>query len=830
MQLQFFFKGANLNNLIFYHLNCLQRISPLILASRIHIEIPLGTTMKYGFFSTLSLLLSLHVYCQDFDATFRTFSEQYVSERVHIHFDKSTYGAGDTIWFKGYLLNALSPVNRSKNFYIDWTDAQGKLIERTVSPIVGGITMGQIAIPPAYKDGFIHAKAYTKWMLNFDSAFLFNKDIRVLSEKTVANKPVPVVPSIVFFPEGGNLLNNVVNKVAFKIADQYGRPVEGSGSLTVNGQPTEKFKSIHDGMGFFFVRPEVGKKYSVTWLDEKGTQHHTDLPDAIDEGIALQIGWMQGRRSFMIQGTGKYATQSVRIVGTMFDQLVFNIVRPLENGATQGIIPVNSLPSGILRITVLDAQYHPLAERISFINNHEYQFDAGMEVTHWGLNKRARNEIEISIPDSLSANLSVSVTDGQLDFDTTSGIISDLLLTSELKGKVNDAEFYFKDVTDSTEKLLDLVMMTNGWRKISWTDLASGKLPEIKYPRDSTYLSLSGKVLGATPVQLQQAGDLILIVNQKKNSEWLMAPILPDGSFAVKDFLLFDTALVYYQAPKGKGLRDVSVQFKSNPLPIVTGRVPAGLGKPANADTSGYYRQLQLTKELQAELEMFKGKVLDEIKIEAKTKRPEELMDEKYTSGMFSGGNSRSFDIISDPAAVASMNIFSYLQGRIPGLTIDNGNPPTLTYRSSGAPAIFLDEMPASTDMLSNIPVADIAYVKFISPPFMGAAGGGGNGAIAVYTRKGNDIQYEPGKGLSRNSVTGYSVIRQFYSPDYEKMESDKKDLRTTLYWNPEVMLGPGKNKIVLKFFNNDVSESFRVVIEGMTPDGKMARIVKMME
>lgn len=808
----------------------MQRISPLILASRIHIEIPLGTTMKYGFFSTLLLLLTLHLYSQDFSSTLRQFSDQYVSDRVHIHFDKSTYGAGDTVWFKAYLLNALSPVNRSKNFYIDWTDAQGKLIERTVSPIVSGVTMGQIAIPPEYKDAYIHVKGYTKWMLNFDSAFLYNKDIRVLSENGATKKPVPIKASIAFFPEGGNLLYNVVNKIAFKITDQYGRPLKGSGTLLTDGQPTEKFKSLHDGMGFFFVRPENGKKYTITWQDEKSVKHTDNLPAAMNEGIALQIGWMQGKRSFMIQAAGKYASQSVRIIGTMFGQSIFNIVRPLENGATQGIIPVNTLPSGILTITVLDVQYHPLAERITFINNHEYQFDAGMEVMHWGLNKRARNEIEISIPDSITANLSVSVTDGQIDFDSTSGIISDLLLTSDLKGKVYDPAFYFKDVSDSSEKLLDLVMLTNGWRKISWADLASGKLPEIKFPRDTSYLSLSGKVLGATPLQLQQAGDLILIVNQKKNSQWLMAPISPDGSFSVKDFLLFDTALVYYQPPKGKGLSNVSVQFKSNPLPIVTGREPAGFGEPADLDTTGYYRQLQLTRELQAALNMYKGKVLEEIKIEAKTKSPEEILDEKYTSGMFSGGDSRSYNIIADPAAIASQNILSYLQGRVPGLSINSDNPPTLNYRQGGSPALFLDEMPISTDMLTNIPVSDIAFVKFFSPPFMGAQGGGGNGAIAVYTRKGNDVEYEPGKGLSRNSVTGYSVIRQFYSPDYEKMESDKKDLRTTLYWNPEVMLAPGKNKAVLKFSNNDISENFRVVIEGMTPDGKMTRLVKVME
>lgn len=784
--------------------------------------------MKNFFVSALGILLSMHVYSQDFESTFQTYSQHYVSDRIHIHFDKTTYSAGDTIWYKGYLLNGIQPVSGSKNLYIDWTDSNGKLIERSVDPIVSGITFGQIAIPANYKDAYIHAKAYTKWMLNFDGAFLFDKDIRVLSDSTKKQRSAAPEASITFFPEGGTLINNLVNKVAFKITDQYGRPVKGSGTLMVDGKPTEKFKSLHDGMGFFFLRPEPGKKYTASWSDEQSRQYSADLPPATNEGIAMQIGLMQGKRSFIIKGTDSFASKSIRMIGTMFDQPVFDIVRTAQDGLIQGIIPVNTLPTGILRITVLDDQYHPLAERITFINNDNYQFETKMEVLHWGLNKRARNEIEISIPDSMAANISVAVTDGQIDFDTSSGIISDLLLTSELKGKINNPAFYFQNAEDN-EGLLDLVMLTNGWRKISWKDLADGTLPEIKFPKDSTYLTLSGHVYGATPTQLQQAGDLILIVNQKNNSEWMMTPINPDGSFAVKDYLLFDTALVYYQAPKGKGLKNISVQFKDNPLPGVTSRVRAGISKPADTDTTGYYRQLMLSKELQSELDFFQGKILDEIKIQARTKSPEQVLDERYTSGLFTGGNAKSLNLLNDPSAIGALNIFNYLQGKVAGVMISPGSPPSITWRG-GQPALFLNEMPVDAEMLSTVPVSDVAYIKVISPPFMGAIGGGGNGAIAVYTRKGNDVVYEPGKGLSRNSVTGYSIIRQFYSPDYERMPSDKKDLRTTLYWNPEVMLNPGNNKVVLKFFNNDVSESFRVVIEGMTPDGKLTRLVRMME
>lgn len=780
--------------------------------------------MKNFVSSAFSILLTLHLYSQDFESTFQKYSQNYVPDRIHIQFDKTIYGAGDTIWYKGYLLNALQPVTESKNFYIDWTDGNGELIQRSVSPIVSGITFGQIAIPADYQDGYIHAKAYTKWMLNFDPTMLFDKDIRVLSDSNKRQSTSVPVASITFFPEGGHLIKNLVNKIAFKISDQYGRPVEGSCILMVDGKATEKFRTLHDGMGFFFMRPEPGKKYSVAWSDEQLRDHNDDLPPAVDEGIAMQIGLMPGSRSFIINASDSFASRSVRMIGTMFGKPVFDIIRTAENGLIQGVIPVNTLPTGILRVTVLDAKYHPLAERITFINNHDFQVDTRMEVMHRGLTKRACNEIEISIPDSLSANISVSVTDSRIDFDTTYGIFSDLLLTSELKGKINNPAFYFQNADDN-EALLDLVMLTNGWRKISWKDLAADQLPEIKFPKDSTYLTISGKVYGANAAQFQKAGDLVLIVNQDKNSEWMITPIHPDGSFSAKNYLVFDTALVFYQVPKG--LKKISVAFKNDPLPGTISGVRAGMGISMDTVIPGLHRQLLFSRELQSELNSFRGKVLSEIKIKKKIINPKQLLNDRYTSNFFVGGNSKSLDVRNNPSASAAINFFYYLVGKLAGVDVSTDEPLGVSLR--GRPlALFLNQVPIPADVLATIPVSEIAYIKIIYP-FVLSIGDGYYGAVSVYTRKGEDIIYDS-KGLSKNTVTGYSVIRQFYSPDYEQMSSDKKDLRTTLYWNPEVILGPGKNKAVLKFFNNDVSESFRVVIEGMTPDGKLTRLVRMME
>jgi hypothetical protein len=127
--------------------------------------------------------------------------------------------------------------------------------------------------------------------------------------------------------------------------------------------------------------------------------------------------------------------------------------------------------------------------------------------------------------------------------------------------------------------------------------------------------------------------------------------------------------------------------------------------------------------------------------------------------------------------------------------------------------------------------VSDVAYIKVFRPPFMGGFNGG-NGAIVIYTRRGDDAKNAPGKGLSNNKISGYTLIRQFYSPNYDRFDpkNDQPDLRTTLYWNPVLTTSQKKNSVLVSFHNNDITKSFRVVIEGMTKDGLLTHFEQIME
>jgi hypothetical protein len=220
-----------------------------------------------------------------------------------------------------------------------------------------------------------------------------------------------------------------------------------------------------------------------------------------------------------------------------------------------------------------------------------------------------------------------------------------------------------------------------------------------------------------------------------------------------------------------------------------------------------------------------KAKELKEIIITGRKKTPLEEMDERYASGLFTGGDAHSFDLVNDNKdAMGYMDIISFLQGRVAGLMI-SGSYPNMSVRYRGdTPAFFIDEMPTQIDMLESIPVADIAYIKVFQPPFVGAIGGGGGGAIAIYTRRGDD-ETATVDGMNRLTLEGYANFRQFYSPVYDSKDTaamERPDYRITLAWKPFLFTGGGRQTVPVRFYNNDECRHYRLVAEGMDENGKL--------
>jgi hypothetical protein len=223
------------------------------------------------------------------------------------------------------------------------------------------------------------------------------------------------------------------------------------------------------------------------------------------------------------------------------------------------------------------------------------------------------------------------------------------------------------------------------------------------------------------------------------------------------------------------------------------------------------------------------GQMLENVTVTAKAKTDIEKKEKLYVGGLFSG-DGKGFDVVNDRTAVSSFNVFQYLQGKVAGLQIiSNGANTQLSWRG-GTPAVYLNEMQTDISQVASINMADVGYIKVISPGSAGAISNSGSGVISVYLRKGGDVVNSPEDSkLGVVRLRGYSAVKQFYLPDYATPgnEGFYDDLRVTLYWNPMIILEKSKKRFRFQFYNNDVSTRFRVVMEGINEDGKLVHVEK---
>ena len=82
---------------------------------------------------------------------------------------------------------------------------------------------------------------------------------------------------------------------------------------------------------------------------------------------------------------------------------------------------------------------------------------------------------------------------------------------------------------------------------------------------------------------------------------------------------------------------------------------------------------------------------------------------------------------------------------------------------------------------------------------------------------------------LNHFEYQGFSITKEFYSPDYSGADSKRTapDNRTTLYWNPDIFTDSETKSVKLNFFNNDFSKKYKIVLEGFDASGKLIHLEK---
>jgi hypothetical protein len=791
---------------------------------------------KFISFLSLSLSFGLSVYAQKPEALLQKWATLNAVEKAWLHFDRDEYAAGQMAWFKAYLSSDYLPDTISTNLYVQLLNKNRTIITEAVLPIVLGGSNGQLDLPDTLSAGMYTIRAFTPAMMAQAPDFIFKKGLyihgKTKNETTVQENKL----HLHFFPEGGNFVAGSNNAVAFKITDSEGLPVTSAGSIkNSKGETVISFSPVHDGMGLVELLPVAGEKYYA--VADKAPGEKFPLPDVAAKGIIFTVlPHPQGNYFEIQQPADDPVFKAAYAIGQMQNHPVFKLEFGNTKEPQQGIINTTKLRSGILQITVFNKEGMPLSERLCFINNKEYLQPVTVAMDTISFDARGRNRFSFLLSDTVQASLSVSITDAAYEqyAQRPENILTGLLLTSDIKGYVHNPSWYFSADNDSVKAAVDLLMMTNGWRRFIWKELAAANKP---VPLPSAYITLAGRATLKGTNRPFDSKALLLMINgagAKKGRSTHMLQTDKDGKFIIDSLVFFDRNRLLFTDIRGKKSQYIDVQLTGDSLQrlyAVKEFVPV-------PDTKAPSLLLSRWKEDYDAILKANGLMLEGVTVKAQKKTPLQLLDDRYTSGMFSGEATKAIDLVTTDEASPYNNIFDYLQGRVNGLQINTDGAEYGVYYRQGPSVssmgnipmtIFLDEVETDISVLAALPANQVALVKIYNT-FAGAWGNAPGGVLSIYSKKGAD--YVSGTSFANLSFyNGYSVIKEFYAPDYKMpAPADKPDNRITLDWRPNIFVNNINPRIPVSFYNNDRTKAFKVVMEGMTSTGKLIWLEKVVK
>ncbi len=753
----------------------------------------------------------------------QTMQTSFPQQKVFLHTDKEEYLVGERIWFKAYVVNAasLKPDTLSTNFNVKLTNTNGDIVTVLLLHLKSGVAHGEISLPDSLSEGNYQLRAYTDWMRNFDDTFLFTQDIYIFN---------PIEPNFIkrldvfrnrlfnrrlqrqkeqfqfaFFPEGGNLVAGLTNRVAFKAANALGEGVQANGTITDgNGIEVLAFSTHHNGMGSFSFFPAHGQRYTAIVSFENGETMRIRLPEAKPAGYMLQADIEGGKVVIKVMANIDPATALLPSDVYLLAQSrskphLFEKVQ-LADRTFSTYLHLNDLPDGICQIGLFTAHGIQIAERLVFINNNDIRKASIINKTIVREDEYRRISLDLSFTKpNMHGSYSVAVVDAKTtDQDLRSNIASEFLIFSDLNYRAKDPWFYLTADDDDATKAVDLVMMTNGWRRFEIEALVAGEFPEINHGFPSG-ITLRGQVsprssdrkIGETNVELalfDQDGKVeILHTTSDADGIFVFPSIFYDGVFTAElrtDKRYERRALDLELDERMFDKSSYTANFNTRPRQII-------------ARSDNWQR----------------------------VSKPETVRPSRPF--IRSGDGSQSiygtpdqvvyFDDIRDQYA----SILDVLRTRVRGIRIIGGEitlrgPSSLVFTNE--PLFLVDETVVNRSAFLSVNVREVDRLTVISGPQSAILGSrGANGALLIYTLRGD----------SHRQMTYQYIMQGFHQPTetFEaKINTDvhaQYNMDRTLYWEPNATTEEDSS-IRLSFLSDKHERNLRLIIQGIDNTGRI--------
>ncbi|SIQ58030.1 TonB-dependent receptor plug domain-containing protein [Pontibacter lucknowensis] len=638
-----------------------------------------------------------------------------------------------------------------------------------------------------------------------------------------------------FFPEGGHLVAGIPSRIGFKAVDISGKGQQVAGMVQdQQGNMVMDFKSEHLGMGAFTFMPEPGKTYTAQVQLPNGRTARYKLPEAQPEGVVLQVvQHSEHTVNFRIEHNfSNQVTQGpMYLIAHAADSLIFAVRANTDKPVLESAIPASRFPVGLIHFTLFSADGKALSERLAFVN-HPPQLQLNITTDKAMYGKRQKVTMQLEARDAngmpVAGNFSLAVRDALIDQNQQpyeNNIYTQLYLQGELRGNIEQPAYYFDKKQSQARRHLDLLLLTQGWRRFNWDNLLQDKLQTTPHlPEES--ISFSGKVEKELGKKTPQKSNLTLIFTPNTAPKdtiptlpnLIMAETNPDGSFRFVGLDFEDTLKVFIQARTPKGSNNQLIHLDRTTAPIPNFQALEGATLSPDQITA-YRRRMSDWAKADRQHRLTTGAIqLKQVDI---TARKQEFSNDHRI--YFKENADARIEL--DKFTVVYPNVLQYLAGRVAGVHVTGSGSETSVMIRGDGPLFVLDGMRVELETVNMLDPSDIEAIEVLkgaNAAIYGSSSGGG--VIALFTKRGNpnyNYANEKSPGTINFKLAGYNKPSEFYSPRYDVPQDrhNLPDYRSTLHWQPNVKTD-ASGRATITFFTSDVITEFVAVCEGIAKQG----------
>lgn len=720
-------------------------------------------------------------------------------EKVFLHLDKPHYAKGDRIWFKIYNLNystnQLSSL--SEVLYVTITNEKDELIETIKVPLYDGVGDGYYDIPLNIYDQTLQISGFTNWMKNFDESLYFKKLISIdgseLVQKTSSNDF-----NLTLFPEGGQMLNKKITKIAFTtdVLD------ETTGYVIKNKTDTiSQINSDKSGYGFFNFLPIENDKYEVVF-NYHGNIYHKELPSPNISGTTLRIldKGISGLQVVADCSTNLNGTKSYILIQNN-GKVLYSIDTQFEHNAIIAEVKKELLPEGLISFTQLNEEGRLLNQRLWY--NQKENNNIGPIEVNTSKNIHTREIASVNIVSNIQDVIHASIS-----------IIPNKYFSPEISKNANQYGGVLSgtDIKDKSSSFLEGInekLIAHKIKAYSWENIQSQESIEFKYPMEKrSVFNISGKVDNA---QLINEGDVYGVTLSGKDHDFYFDTFNEGG--------YFDFSIPSFSGRKNLIIKAYKVDENKFSLNYdIEDYIPTSIIKTLNQKEEQNATIYSVnTKE---------NLLIDRVyQINRNEKIESTIQNENITYSILSVPQKtikledfiplkNMEEISKELLEGVSIRVKSDGNAEIRMKSIDEKTGNFMSFYKE-QPLLFIDgaliNNPNIVAELSPLDVEsiDINYGQY------NLNGVNFKGVLAIHTSEGNYARVNT-QNHGYFEIDGFQYKMRYTAP---LTNSNIPDFRTLLSWEPNIKIEAGKVTNI-KFMTSDEEGFYTININGLTTDG----------